>query len=128
MNLEKYQFIAVNEDYNNYIEEYNIKIEEVKELNENIKIYQKKNEELENNIKIYQKKENYNKSRNKGPFSSYFTGKFNIFNSFNYSKTLDFEIKNSSRRNYQSLYDKEKKNINNKLTQKINIKNNFIKN
>ena len=56
MNLEKYQFIALNEDYNNYIEEYNKKIKEVKELNENIKIYQKKNEELENNIKIYQKK------------------------------------------------------------------------
>ena len=56
MNLDKYQFIALNEDYNNCIEEYNRKIKEVIELNENIKVYLNKIEELEKHIKIYQKK------------------------------------------------------------------------
>ena len=86
-----------------------------------------RNKNLINNISTHQKKENYNKSRNKGPFSSYFTGKFHIFNSFNYSKTLDFEIKNSSRRNYESFnHSEEKKNLNYKFTQKTKFKNNFI--
>ncbi len=88
---------------------------------------QSRKKNIINNISTHQKKENYHQNRNKGPFSSYFTGKFNIFNSFNYSKTLDSEIKNSSRRNYQSLnYGEEKKNLNYKLTQEIKFKNNFI--